>query len=170
MRKSEKPKKMLRMKSQLNQWGQFRSSSAAQKKMDCDSHPVELGQGGVRFVREGVKTVALPCGNTPENNTVSAVRVSYDILAVELTKVYTIVKGQRGRITGAQLRRQFPLSPLQGVADQEDWNTWADGFSPDNSVRGRPKNAALTFLERKMALERPSLKSYLSRAKESSKQ
>jgi hypothetical protein len=137
--------------------------------MEYDSHPVQLGQGGIRFVRDGKRTFALPCGDIPENDTVSAVKISYDILAVELSKVYTIVKERGGRITGAELGKQFSQSPLRGVADQGDWDSWAEGFSPENPQRGRPKGASLTFLERKMPLDRATIKSYLSRAKKSSK-
>jgi hypothetical protein len=170
MKKSEKPEKLSRTKAQMNQWGHFRASSAAQRKMEHDSLPVELGQGGVRFERQGGKTFALPCGDGPDNSTVSAVKISHDILSVELSKVYSAVKEHRGKITGAQLRKQFPRSILQGIADQRDWEIWAEGFSPENPQRGRPKGAATTFLERKMPLERATLKSYRSRAKKASKQ
>src|ERR1700681_3963938 len=117
MGKSEKSGKPAEKKPQLNQWNQFRSSTAAQKKMEYDSRPVELGQGGIKFVRDGERTFALPCGDVPENDTMSAVRVSYDILAVELSKVRVIVR--RGKITGRELRKQFSQSTLQAVADQQ---------------------------------------------------
>jgi hypothetical protein len=169
MKKSEKPRKTLRTKSQLNQFGQFRSSSTAQKKMDRDPRPVELGQGGVRFVSIGARTVALPCGDGPDNSTVSAVNVSHAILSVELSKVSSVVKQCQG-ITGRELRKHFRGSILQSVADETDWQIWADGFSSENPLRGRPKGAATTFLERKTTLERVSLNSYRSRAKKSSKQ
>jgi hypothetical protein len=132
-------------------------TAAASTKLTKAPQSVELGKGGVRFVRQGECTVALPCGprgEMLESSTVSAVKVSYDILSVELPKVYSIVKGKRGKISGAELRMQFRRSPLAGVADEQDWNDWAEGFSPTNPKRGRPKGAALTFLERKMALNR----------------
>jgi hypothetical protein len=142
--------------------------SRSQRGAQAISQAVELGQGGVRFVRQGKFTVALPCGIGGEifdNSTITAVGVSYDILSVELVKVYSIVKAKRGDIDGTELRKQFRRSPLAGVADGHDWDDWAEGFSPKNSQRGRPKGAALTFLERKMALERGTIKSYLSRSK-----
>jgi hypothetical protein len=82
-----------------------------------------------------------------------------------LSKVYSIVKAGGGKITGADLRKQFRRSPFAGAADDHDWNNWADDFSPNNPQRGRPKGAALTFLERKTALNRGTIKSYLSRSK-----
>ena len=148
-----------------NPWGQFRSASAAQKTMEQNSVPYELGKGGVRFVRDGKGTFALPCGDGPDNSTVSAVKTSHDILSVELSKVYSVVKEHGGQITGAKLQKCFQGSILQNIADQTDWQIWADGFSPKNPQRGRPKGAATTFFERKMPLERATLKSYRSRAK-----
>ena len=142
--------------------------SESQRGAQVISQAVELGQGGVKFMRQGEFTVALPCGTGAgifESSTITAVRVSYDILSVELLKVYSIVKAKRGEMDSAKLRKQFRSSPLAGVADGYDWNDWAEGFSPKNSQRGRPKGAALTFLERKMGLERGTIKSYLSRSK-----
>ena len=132
---------------------------------------VELGKGGVRFARQGESTVALPCDTSGEmfkSRTVSAVKVSYDILSAELSKVYSIVKAKRGKISGPELRMQFRGSPLARVADEQDWNDWAESFSPTNPQSGRPKGAALTFLERKMTLKRGTIKSYLSRSKKAS--
>jgi hypothetical protein len=144
-------------KRQPNPWGHFRAAA-----------PVELGQGGVKFVRrENGKTCALPCG--ADNNTVSAVLVSYDMLSIELPQIYSRVKETRGQLDGRELREQFQDSPLVAVTDEDDWNDWAQGFSPQNPQRGRPKSAALTFLERKMALDRGTIKSYLSRSKKASK-
>jgi hypothetical protein len=148
--------------------GQFAGLTAGDRGAQGIPQAAELGKGGVRFVRNGEYTVALPCGTGGgifESGTVTAVRISYDILSVELTKVYSIVKAKRGDIGGAELRKQFRRSPLTGVADGHDWDDWAGGFSPKNPQRGRPKSAALTFLERKMALDRGTIKSYLSRSK-----
>jgi hypothetical protein len=170
MKKSKKAKKTAGTKSQLNPWGHFRSSCGTGKKTEHDSQVVELGENGVKFERRGGMTFALPCGDGADNSTVSAVKISYDILSIELSKVYTIGKASGGGITGAELRKQCPPSILKAVADQEDWDSLAEGFSPKNRHRGRPKGTALTFLERKMALNRASLKSYLSRAKNSSEQ
>ncbi len=144
-------------KRQPNPWGQFRAPV-----------PIELGQGGVKFVRrENGQTYALPCG--VDNNTVSAVLVSYDILSVELPQIYSRVKETGGQIEATELRKQFQDSPLVAVTDEDDWNDWCQGFSPQNPQRGRPKSAALTFLERKMSLDRATIKSYLSLAKRASK-
>jgi hypothetical protein len=146
------------MKPQPNSWEQFRAPA-----------PVELGQRGVKFVRrQDGQTYALPCGDA--SNTVSAVWSSYNILSVELPQIYSRVKETGGQIGGTELREQFQDSPLVAVTDEDDWNDWAQGFSPQNPQKGRPKSAALTFLERKMSLDRATIKSYLSLAKRASKQ
>jgi hypothetical protein len=147
-------------KPQLNPWGHFRAPA-----------PVELGQGGVKFVRrQNGQTYALPCGDASASNTVSAVWNSYNILSVELPQIYSRVKETGGQIEGTELREQFQDSPLVAVTDEDDWNDWAQGFSPQNPQKGRPKSAALTFLEKKMSLDRATIKSYLSLAKRPSKQ
>jgi hypothetical protein len=96
------------------------------------------------------------------------VRASYDVVSVELSKVSSIVKRKGGAMTGAELRKQFRHSPLAGVADHDDWESWAEDFSPKNCHRGRSKGAALTFFERKMELKRGTIKSYLSQSKKAS--
>lgn len=129
--------------------------------------PVELGPGGLKFVVQGDHTVALPCESLggSDNVTISGVKASYGVLSMELSKVMTIVKANKGQFSGADLCKQFRNSPLAGVADQSDWDSWVEDFAPTNSQRGRPKGAALTFLERKTTLGRKTIKSYLSRAK-----
>lgn len=150
-----------------------KEGSRSRRVAKTTPQPVELGKGGIRFVRQGEYTVALPCGTSRDafdGSTVSALRVSYDILCEELPKVYSIVKTKGGEIGGAELRKQFRRSQLTGVADEHDWNDWAENFSPKNAQRGRPKGAALTFLERKTTLDRGTIKSYLSKSKKRPRQ
>lgn len=143
-------------KRQPNPWNHFRRARA------------QLGQGGVKFARrENGNTYALPCG--PDNSTITATQISYSILDAELSQFYSHVKARGGHTSGAELRERFQDSPLTPVADESDWQAWAEGFSPKNPNRGRPKSAALTFLERKMSLDRGTIKSYLSRAKKVTK-
>jgi hypothetical protein len=140
-------------RGQPNAWGHFRAAA-----------PVELGQGGVKFARRvNGRTYALPC--SPENSTVTATEISYAILCIELPQFCAYVKASGGQISGAELYEQFQDSPLAYVSDETDWDGWVESFSPENSQRGRPKGAALTFLERKMSIDRGTIKSYLSRAK-----
>jgi hypothetical protein len=130
------------------------------------AQPVELGPCGIRFVRQGDRTVALPCEEDGGMlGTVSAVTISYRVASIELSKVRSIVNQESGKINGAELRRQFSDSPLAQAADERDWDNWAKDFSPTNRQRGRPKGAALTFLERKTGLDRLTIKGYLSRSK-----
>ena len=144
-------------KPQLNSFGQFRAPA-----------PVELGQGGVKLVRrQNGQTYALPCGDA--SNTVSAVSSSYNILSVELPQIYSHVKEMGGQIEGTELREQFQDSPLVAVTDEGDWNDWAHGFSPKSSKRQAQERSA-HVLERKMSLDRATIKSYLSVAKRLSKQ
>jgi len=120
-------------------------------------------------VRCGAYTVAEECNGTGDNGTVTAVRISFNVLSSELPKVYALVKSTSGSITGSELRKQFRSSPLFDVTDSRDWEGWANDFSPKNRDRGRPKGAALTFLERKMTVGRNTIKTYLSKAKKPSK-
>jgi hypothetical protein len=145
-----------------NSWKSF----GRQQAMRRTPQPIELGSGGVRFVRQGDRTVALPCEKEGEMlGTVTAVTISYQIASKELSLVRSFVNQGGGKIKGPELLRQFAHSPLARAADQGDWDDWAKGFSPTNRERGRPKGVALTFLERKMGLTRETIKGYLSRSK-----
>jgi len=111
--------------------------------------PVELGEGGVKFVRQGEYTVALECQNTlgsSDNSTMSGVNATLKFLTGELFKVSSMVRTHGGKISGAELQKQFRSSPLADAADPQDWEIWAETFSPEYAQRGRPRGAALTFL------------------------
>ncbi len=126
------------------------------------SKGVVLGKGGLWFVRRGKHTLAEACS---DKDTADRVRVSYGILSAELAKLSALVKAQGGKITGPELKKQFRSSPIAAATDDEDWAGWANDFSPGNPDRGRPKGAALTFLERKTNFKRGTLKTYLSRSR-----
>jgi hypothetical protein len=150
------------MDKNKNPWKSFGGQQARRRA----PQPIELGQGGVRFVRQGDRTVALPCEKDGEMlGTQTAVTISYKIASTELSLVRSFVNQGRGKTNGPELLRQFADSPLARVADQGDWDDWAKDFCPTNRQRGRPKGVALTFLERKMGLDRTTIKGYLSRSK-----
>jgi hypothetical protein len=129
------------------------------------ANPMELGKGGVTFVRHGEHTVAKGSTQTPRH-----LHKSYPILCEELTKVSAIVKAANGSsLTGKELRNEFRSSALGKIADQDDWDRWALDFSQTNQNCGTPKGVALVFLERKTKLARGTIKSYLSRARKPTK-
>jgi hypothetical protein len=123
---------------------------------------VKLGKGGITLVQIGDGTVA-------ETKTPRELLISYKVLCKELTKVHAVVKAAQGPIEGQDLKKRFPSSPLAYAADQNDWKNWAEAFSTNNSDRGKPKGVALVFLEQKTGLDRSTISSYLSRAKNGNK-
>jgi hypothetical protein len=156
-------------KQEVTQEGDVLRKAAARRRKEDGPDVVELGRGGLRFVRRGAFTLAERCDGIGDNGTTTAIGISYAILSAELPKVYALVKSKGGSVTASELRKQFRSSPLSDVADSRDWEGWTNDFSPKNRDRGRPKGAALTFLERKLSLERNTIKTYLSKANNPSK-
>jgi hypothetical protein len=116
----------------------------------------------LQFFWNGDLRYAEPCADT-----VSAVRYEYPIYAREIDQIRKVTRDNPD-ISITELQKRFEDSRIAKGADQRDWEIWREDFRK-SSGSAKAKSHALTFLQRKLGLQRLTLKSYLKRGSKTSK-
>lgn len=121
---------------------------------------IELGMGGLRIVREGVRTLAKDCTNTQ-----SGVSATLSHLDQVFSRWKKITKQETAEITPGTLREKFGNTAEGPALDDNDWSCLAETFASRGRNHLTAKGAAYAYVGRKTDLEYSTLKTLKSRSK-----